>query len=134
MMKLSHSSGYLPGRARSGGHPRATRPRTHTDPAADSDRTLTPEQLYHQDIEVLPLTLRTLGTLRRSYIDSIDVLIGFEEDALLQLPQLGEKTLREIKCVLEQHGLRLGVCDGNPPPTEDGPIREACDAGRPGFC
>jgi DNA-directed RNA polymerase alpha subunit len=118
MMKLMHSTGYLPRRLRSDAQLRFLRVDTCPDLEARLNWKLRPEQLYQQDIDTLALTPRTLGTLRRSYINSVGMLLGFDERALLQLPQLGAKTLQEIKCALEQRGLRLGDFVRHPTPAE----------------
>ena len=58
-------------------------------------------------LEDLSLPVRTFYNLRRAGIDSLSVLLKRSEAQLLQIPNIGKKSVEEIKETLEERGLRL---------------------------
>jgi len=68
-------------------------------------------------IDDLELTVRSANCLKAENIYYIGDLIQRTEVELLKTPNLGKKSLTEIKDVLAQHGLSLGMrLDNWPPP------------------
>jgi DNA-directed RNA polymerase subunit alpha len=67
-------------------------------------------------IDELELTVRSANCLKAESIYYIGDLIQRTEVELLKTPNLGKKSLTEIKDVLAQHGLSLGVRLDNWPP------------------
>ena len=55
----------------------------------------------------LDLGVRALNCLQNMNIENVDQLIGYTEKELLRTPNLGRKSLDEIKNVLRIHGLSL---------------------------
>ena len=64
----------------------------------------------------LELTVRSANCLKAENINYIGDLIQRTEVELLRTPNLGKKSLTEIKEVLESHGLALGMRVENWPP------------------
>ncbi len=69
-------------------------------------------------VDDLELTVRTANCLKAENIYYIGDLIQRTEVELLKKPNLGKKSLTEIKDVLAQQGLSLGMRLENWPPTE----------------
>lgn len=69
-------------------------------------------------IEDLDLTVRSTNCLKAEQIYYIGDLVQRSETDLLKTPNLGRKSLNEIKSVLQQKGLSLGVELENWPPEE----------------
>jgi len=67
-------------------------------------------------IDDLELTVRSANCLKAEKIDYIGDLVLRTEMELLKTPNLGKKSLNEIKEVLVQQGLRLGMVLENWPP------------------
>lgn len=67
-------------------------------------------------IEDLELTVRATNCLRGEHIQYIGDLVQKEEADLLKTPNLGKKSLNEIKEALANHGLALGEKLPNWPP------------------
>lgn len=67
-------------------------------------------------VDELELTVRSLNCLKAENIFHIGDLIQKTETELLKTPNLGKKSLTEIKDVLAQHGLSLGMKLDNWPP------------------
>ena len=68
-------------------------------------------------VDELELTVRSANCLKAENINYIGDLVQRTEVELLRTPNLGKKSLTEIKEVLEQHGLALGMrLDNWPPP------------------
>jgi DNA-directed RNA polymerase subunit alpha len=69
--------------------------------------------LSHQallcNIAELRLSVRSANCLRNNKIVTVGDLIQKSEIDLLQLPNFGHRSLNEIKEVLAQRGLRLGM-------------------------
>jgi DNA-directed RNA polymerase subunit alpha len=68
-------------------------------------------------VDELELTVRSANCLKAENINYIGDLVQRTEVELLRTPNLGKKSLTEIKEVLETHGLALGMrLDSWPPP------------------
>ena len=67
-------------------------------------------------IDELELTVRSANCLKAKNINYIGDLVLKTEMELLRTPNLGKKSLTEIKHVLEQHGFTLGMHLENWPP------------------
>jgi DNA-directed RNA polymerase subunit alpha len=72
----------------------------------------------------LELTVRAANCLKAENIYYIGDLVQRDENTLLKTPNLGKKSLNEIKDVLAQRGLSLGMTIDNWPPAE---LQEAED-------
>ena len=67
-------------------------------------------------VDELELTVRSADSLKAENIHYIGDLVQRTEVELLRTPNLGKKSLTEIKEVLQSHGLMLGMrLDGWPP-------------------
>lgn len=62
----------------------------------------------------LMITARSENCLKSAGIKTIYQLARSSEQSLLAIPNLGRKSLRELKDALAEHGLHLGM--KNPPP------------------
>jgi DNA-directed RNA polymerase subunit alpha len=67
-------------------------------------------------VDELELTVRSANCLKAENINYIGDLVQRTEVELLRTPNLGKKSLTEIKEVLETHGLALGMRLENWPP------------------
>jgi DNA-directed RNA polymerase subunit alpha len=67
-------------------------------------------------VDELELTVRSANCLKAENINYIGDLVQRTEVELLRTPNLGKKSLTEIKEVLETHGLALGMRLDNWPP------------------
>lgn len=67
-------------------------------------------------VDDLELTVRSANCLKAENIYYIGDLVQRTESELLKTPNLGKKSLNEIKSVLEQHNLSLGMNIDNWPP------------------
>ncbi len=67
-------------------------------------------------VDELELTVRSANCLKAESINYIGDLVQRTEVELLRTPNLGKKSLTEIKQVLESHGLTLGMRLDNWPP------------------
>ena len=67
-------------------------------------------------VDELELTVRSANCLKAENINYIGDLVQRTEVELLRTPNLGKKSLTEIKEVLESHGLSLGMRLDNWPP------------------
>ncbi len=76
-----------------------------------------------KQIDELELTVRSANCLKAEAICYIGDLIQRTEVELLKTPNLGKKSLTEIKDVLAEHGLSLGMRLENWPPAG---LREIC--------
>jgi DNA-directed RNA polymerase subunit alpha len=81
----------------------------------------TSEQQYDpillRPVDELELTVRSANCLKAENIHYIGDLVQRTEVELLRTPNLGKKSLTEIKEVLESHGLSLGMRLDNWPPS-----------------
>jgi DNA-directed RNA polymerase subunit alpha len=80
------------------------------EPEADVDPILL------RPVDELELTVRSANCLKAENIYYIGDLIQRTEVELLRTPNLGKKSLTEIKDVLASHGLSLGIQLDNWPP------------------
>ncbi len=67
-------------------------------------------------VEALGLTVRSENSLRSGNVDLVGDLIQLTERELLKLPNLGKKSLTEVKDSLSTHGFSLGSILDNWPP------------------
>ena len=76
-------------------------------------------------VDELELTVRSANCLKAENINYIGDLVQRTEVELLRTPNLGKKSLTEIKAVLEIHGLALGTrLESWPPPGLHGEVEE----------
>ena len=74
------------------------------------------DRLLLRPVDELELTVRSANCLKAENIHYIGDLVQRTEVELLRTPNLGKKSLTEIKEVLQGHGLMLGMrLDGWPP-------------------
>jgi DNA-directed RNA polymerase subunit alpha len=74
------------------------------------------DPILMRPVDELELTVRSANCLKAENINYIGDLVQRTEVELLRTPNLGKKSLTEIKEVLESHGLSLGMrVDGWPP-------------------
>ena len=74
------------------------------------------DPLLLRPVDELELTVRSANCLKAENIHYIGDLVQRTEVELLRTPNLGKKSLTEIKEVLQGHGLMLGMrLDGWPP-------------------
>lgn len=76
------------------------------------------DPLLLRPVDDLELTVRSANCLKAENIFYIGDLIQRSEFELLKTPNLGKKSLTEIKDVLAQHGLSLGMRLENWPPAQ----------------
>lgn len=74
--------------------------------------------LYYRLIDDLELTVRSTNCLKSEYVFYLGDLIQHTETDLLKTPNLGKKSLFEIKNALAARGLSLGMVVNNWPPKE----------------
>jgi len=65
--------------------------------------------IYHRPVDDLELTVRSANCLKAENIFFIGDLVQRTESDLLKTPNLGKKSLTEIKSVLAAHNLALGT-------------------------
>ena len=75
-----------------------------------------PDPILMQSVDDLELTVRSANCLKAESIIYIGDLVQRTEVELLKTPNLGKKSLTEIKDVLAQRGLSLGMRVANWPP------------------
>lgn len=71
-----------------------------------------------QKVDELELTMRSANCLKQIGIDRVGDLVQCSEVDLLRTPNLGKKSLDEIKSKLEVHGLNLGMKIDRWPPAD----------------
>lgn len=74
------------------------------------------DPLLLRTVEDLELTVRSANCLKAQNILYLGDLVQFPESDLMRIPNLGRKSLNEIKSVLSDKGLSLGVRIENWPP------------------
>jgi DNA-directed RNA polymerase subunit alpha len=90
---------------------------TGTDPGEPRPTDHHFDPLLLRPVDELELTVRSANCLKAENIHYIGDLVQKTEVELLRTPNLGKKSLTEIKEVLESHGLTLGMrLDAWPPP------------------
>ncbi len=67
------------------------------------------DPLLLQPVDDLELTVRSANCLKAEDIFFIGDLVQRSENELLKTPNLGKKSLNEIKSILDKHGLALGM-------------------------
>lgn len=90
---------------------------THRDRGAAKPQAPGVDPILLRPIDDLELTVRSANCLKAESIYYIGDLIQKTEVELLKTPNLGKKSLTEIKEVLAQRGLALGMKLENWPPT-----------------
>ncbi|NYZ63593.1 DNA-directed RNA polymerase subunit alpha [Luteimonas deserti] len=90
---------------------------THRDRGAAKPQTPGVDPILLRPIDDLELTVRSANCLKAESIYYIGDLIQKTEVELLKTPNLGKKSLTEIKEVLAQRGLALGMKLESWPPT-----------------
>ena len=92
---------------------------TETDAEEEDAQTPPPlDPILLRPVDDLELTVRSANCLKAENIYYIGDLIQRTENELLKTPNLGRKSLNEIKEVLAAHGLTLGSRLENWPPQE----------------
>lgn len=76
------------------------------------------EEIYLLPVDDLELTVRSANCLKTEKIYYIGDLVQKTEQSMLKTPNLGRKSLVEIKEVLSEHGLSLGTKLENWPPAK----------------
>lgn len=89
---------------------------------ADNDQPPPLDPILLRPVDDLELTVRSANCLKAEKIERIGDLIQRTENELLKTPNLGRKSLTEIKEVLAAHGLTLGQRLDNWPPAEARPV------------
>jgi DNA-directed RNA polymerase subunit alpha len=74
------------------------------------------DPVFLELVDNLELTVRSANCLKHLDINYLGDLIQFSENELLRTPNLGKKSLTEIKELLDARGLRLGMVIENWPP------------------
>jgi DNA-directed RNA polymerase subunit alpha len=75
------------------------------------------DPLFLELVDNLELTVRSANCLKHLDINYLGDLVQKSENELLKTPNLGKKSLTEIKELLEVRGLRLGMTVENWPPS-----------------
>ena len=75
------------------------------------------DPIYLQPVDDLELTVRSANCLKAEQIYYIGDLVQRAESSLLKTPNLGKKSLQEIKDILSHRGLGLGIKLENWPPS-----------------
>lgn len=76
------------------------------------------DPILTRSVDDLELTVRAANCLKAEDIYYIGDLVQRSESDLLKTPNLGKKSMNEIKSVLVQHGLSLGMTIKNWPPAD----------------
>lgn len=74
------------------------------------------DPIYLELVDNLELTVRSANCLKHLEINYLGDLVQYTEGDLLRTPNLGKKSLTEIKELLDARGLRLGLVIENWPP------------------
>ncbi len=77
------------------------------------------DTLLAQPIEHLDLSVRSMNCLKSDDVFRVGDLVQRNEQEMLRTPNFGRKSLNEIKEVLENMGLELGMELANWPPQDD---------------
>jgi DNA-directed RNA polymerase subunit alpha len=87
-----------------------------TAPSVESSKPIQVDPVLMRPVDDLELTVRSANCLKAENIYYIGDLIQRTENELLKTPNLGRKSLNEIKEVLAARGLTLGMKLENWPP------------------
>lgn len=90
----------------------------HEDISRDDDSGDQVDPILLRPVDDLELTVRAANCLKAENIYYIGDLVQRTENDLLKTPNLGKKSLMEIKTVLAQRGLSLGMIIDPWPPTD----------------
>ena len=74
------------------------------------------DPIFLELVDNLELTVRSANCLKHLNINYLGDLVTFSESDLLRTPNLGKKSLTEVKELLEARGLKLGMQLENWPP------------------
>lgn len=85
--------------------------------AKETSEQQTVNPIFLRPVDDLELTVRSANCLKAESIFFIGDLVQRSENDLLKTPNLGKKSLTEIKNVLASHGLSLGMHLDSWPPT-----------------
>ena len=77
-------------------------------PPAATKQEISRKRLLAKPIDEMELTTRSMNCLKAEDIYTVAELVKRKERELLKTPNLGKKSLREIKVVLHEWGLKLG--------------------------
>ncbi len=88
----------------------------HHDQAGEEEQKVEFDSILLRPVDDLELTVRSANCLKAEHIYYIGDLIQRTEVELMKTPNLGKKSLTEIKDVLASHGLSLGMKLENWPP------------------
>ena len=80
-----------------------------SEPVLEEKAEDAPDPILSQPVEELDLTVRSANCLKGENIYTIGDLVGRTEMELLKTPNLGKKSLNEIKDILTNKGLSLGM-------------------------
>ena len=86
------------------------------EPIAEASRSSQVDPMLMRPVDDLELTVRSANCLKAESIYYIGDLIQRTENELLKTPNLGRKSLNDIKEVLASRGLTLGMKLENWPP------------------
>ena len=95
-----------------------------TEPEARRAEEVKVDPILLQSVDDLELTVRSANCLKAENIYYIGDLVQRSESELLKTPNLGKKSLNEIKDVLSARGLSLGMKLQNWPPASLAPQPE----------
>ncbi len=84
----------------------------------ETTQTPAPDPILMKAVDELELTVRSANCLKAEQIQYIGDLVQKTEVELLKAPNLGRKSLNEIKDILAQRGLSLGMRLENWPPAD----------------
>lgn len=87
------------------------------------------DPILTRSVDDLELTVRAANCLKAEDIYYIGDLVQRSESDLLKTPNLGKKSMNEIKSVLVQHGLSLGMTIKNWPPADLPPPEKIVEEG-----
>lgn len=76
------------------------------------------DPILMRSVDDLELTVRSANCLKAQNVLLLGDLVQFSESDLLKVPNLGRKSLNEIKAILAERGLTLGMRIENWPPEE----------------
>ena len=80
-----------------------------TEVEAEYEEEIQVDPVLLRPVDDLELTVRSANCLKAENINNIGDLVRRTEVELLKTPNLGKKSLNEIKEVLAAHGLELGM-------------------------